>query len=49
METYYTSNNGLSKAIILVYAKDDLFEVIKTLEFISKLLCLELDYDVNFD
>lgn len=49
METYYTSNNGLGKAIIFVYEKDDLFEVIKTLEFISKLLSLKLDYDVDFD
>ena len=49
METYYTSNNGFSKTIIFVYEKDDLYKVIKTLEFISKLLCSKLDYDVDFD
>ena len=49
METYYTSNNGFGKTIIFVYEKDDLYKVIKTLEFISKLLCSKIDYDVDFD
>ncbi|MDY6367415.1 MAG: hypothetical protein SPL13_02735 [Clostridia bacterium] len=49
METYYTSINGYSKTVITVYNKDDLYKVVETLEFISKLLCVNLDYDINFD
>ena len=49
METYYKSINGFSKTIVTVHEKDDLFKVVKTLEFISKLLCVKLDYEVNFD
>ena len=43
METYYTEINDFSKLVITVYEKDDLFKVVKTLEFISKLLCVKLD------
>ncbi len=49
METYYTSKNGFSKTIITVCNLKDLLEVINTLKFISKLLCLKLDYEVNPD
>lgn len=49
METYFKEINGFRKTVITVYEKDDLFKVVKTLEFISKLLCVKLDYEVNFD
>ena len=49
METYYTEMNGYPQTVITVYEKDDLFEVAKTLEFISKLLCVKLDYYADFD
>ena len=49
METYYTSKNGLSKTIITVCNQKDLFKVVNTLNFISKLLCLKLDYEVNLN
>ena len=49
METHYTEMNGYPQTVITVYEKDDLFTVAKTLEFISKLLCVRLDYYANFD
>ena len=49
METYYTESDGYPKTVITVYEKDDLFKVVKTLEFISKLLCVKFDYEVNID
>ena len=49
METYYSSINGNSVTVITVYNQDDLFEVVNTLEFLSKLLCVKLDYEVNLD
>ena len=49
METYYTSKNGFSKTVITVCDQQDLFEVVNTLKFISKLLCLNLDYEVNLN
>lgn len=49
METYYTEMNGYPQIVITVYEKDDLFKVAKTLEFISKLLCVNLDYYADFD
>lgn len=49
METYYTEINGYPQTVITVYEKDDLFKVVKTLEFISKLFCVKLDYEVDPD
>ena len=49
METYYTEINGYPKTVITVYEKDDLFKVVKTLEFISKLLCVKLDYYADLE
>ena len=49
METYYTEINDFSKLVITVYEKDDLFKVVKALEFISKLLCVKLDYEISLD
>ena len=49
MDTYYTESDGYPKTVITVYEKDDLFKVVKTLEFISKLLCVKFDYEVNID
>ena len=49
METYYKEINDFSKLVITVYENDDLFKVAKTLEFISELLCVKLDYEVNPD
>ena len=49
METTYTELNGYPQTVITVYEKDDVFIVAKTLEFISKLLCVRLDYYADFD
>ena len=49
METYYTEINDFSKLVITVYEKDDLFKVVKALEFISKLLCVKLDCEISLD
>ena len=49
MKTYYTEINGFPKTVITVCETDDLFKVVKTLEFISKLLCVKLDYYTDFD
>ena len=49
METYYTEINDFSKLVITVYEKDDLFKVVKTLDFISKFLCVKLDYEISLD
>ena len=49
MEIYYMEINGFPKTVITVYEKDDLFKVVKTLGFISKLLCVKFDYEINSD
>ena len=47
METYFTTINGSPKTVITVYEDDDLMKVADTLEFISKLLCIKLDYEID--
>lgn len=49
MKINFTSNGELGNLIVTVLNPDDIFEVVKTLEFLEKFLCRKLSYDVDFN
>ena len=49
MKINFTSNGELGNLIVTVLNPDDIFEVVKTLEFLEKFLCVNLSYDVDFN
>lgn len=49
MEIHYTETNGYPETVVTVYEKDDLYKVADALELISELLCVKLDYDMDFE
>ena len=49
MKIDFISNGELGNLIVTVLKPDDVFEVVKTLEFLEKFLCTNLPYDVDFN
>jgi hypothetical protein len=49
MKIDFISNGELGNLIVTVLNPDDIFEVVKTLEFLEKFLCVNLSYDVDFN
>ena len=47
MKIDFISNGELGNLIVTVLNPDDIFEVVKTLEFLEKFLCVNLSYDVD--
>ena len=47
--SYQTTNDGCGNVIVSVAEKSDLIEVAKTLDFISRLLFMNLSYDIDPD
>lgn len=49
MKINFTSNGELGNLIVTVLNPDDIFEVVKTLEFLEKFFCRKLSYVVDFN
>ena len=49
MKIDFISSRELGNLIVTVLNPDDIFEIVKTLEFLKKFLCVNLAYDVDFN